>query len=73
MREMTMKTGGKHFRFINSITGNVIYYYSAGDLCKEELHEELERVKAHVAIQNGVFVDTIYWEEIKDESTPHVV
>lgn len=58
----------KHYKFINSKTGNVIYYHSlSSELRPEELKAELERIKAQVATQNGIIWSTIYWEEIKDE------
>ena len=62
-----MKKSSKHYRFINSKTGYVIYYYSIdGDPGPEKIKEELEKVQAKVAIQNGIFVETVFWEEIKD-------
>jgi hypothetical protein len=64
-----METATKHYKFINSKTGNIIYYYSlSGDLTTEQYKEKLEAVKAEVAGNNGVYLDTIYWEEIKDEN-----
>lgn len=58
----------KHYKFINSKTGNVIYYHSLSSaLTSEELKAELEKVKAQVATQNAIIWSTIYWEEIKDE------
>lgn len=61
-------TANKHYKFINSKTGNVIYYHSlSSELSPEELKAELERIKAQVATQNGIIWSTIYWEEIKDE------
>ncbi|MDB5116766.1 MAG: hypothetical protein JWQ79_2258 [Mucilaginibacter sp.] len=63
-----MKTADKHYKFINSRTGYVIYYHSLkNDLPDPEIKKELEKVKAQVATQNEVFYDTIYWEEIKEE------
>jgi len=59
----------KHYKFINSKTGYVIYYYSlSSDLPPDEIKAELEKVKAQVAINNSLFSDTIYFEEIKDEN-----
>ena len=59
----------KHYKFINSKTGYVIYYYSlSSDMPPEEAKIELEKVKAQVATNNSLFWDTIYWEEIKDEN-----
>jgi len=59
----------KHYKFINSKTGNVIYYHSLSSaLTPEELKAELERIKAQVATQNGIIWSTIYWEELKDDN-----
>ncbi len=56
----------KHYKFINSKTGNVLFYHSLNsDMGAAEIKIELEKIKAHVAIQNAVFLDTIYWEEFK--------
>jgi hypothetical protein len=59
----------KHYKFINSKTGYVIYYHTLkGDLREDEIKAELEKIKAKVAVDNSLFWDTIYWEEIKDEN-----
>jgi hypothetical protein len=64
-----MKKSNKHYKFINSKTGYAIYYYSiSDDLEARKVKEELEKVKAQVAIQNGIYLDTVYWEEMKDEN-----
>ncbi|MFD1257656.1 hypothetical protein ACFQ3S_12680 [Mucilaginibacter terrae] len=63
-----METPVKHYKFINSRTENVIYYYTVeGNLNPEQIKEKLNIIKAQVAVTNGVFLDTVYWEEIKDE------
>ena len=63
-----MNTPVKHYKFINSRTDNVIYYYSVdSNLTTEQAKEKLEAIKSQVAASNGVFLDTVYWEEIKDE------
>jgi hypothetical protein len=62
-----MEAAVKHFRFINSKTGYVIFHYTIKeDLAEAELKVELEKIKAEVASQNKVFLSTIYWEEEKD-------
>lgn len=62
-----MDTADKHYKFINSRTGYVIYYHSCnGKLTADELKAELERIKTQVAIQNGIYQGTVYWEEIID-------
>ncbi|GAB2976073.1 hypothetical protein GCM10027049_08510 [Mucilaginibacter puniceus] len=65
-----MGTGAvKHYKFINSKTGNVIYYHSLSiTLTAEELKVELEKVKNRVATENSIFGGTIYWEEIKPDT-----
>lgn len=62
-----MKAAGKHFKFINSKTGYVIYHHTLKTTLNEvEVKTELEKIKAEVATQNKVFLDTIYWEEEKE-------
>jgi hypothetical protein len=57
-----MKVAQKHYKFINSKTGYVIYHYTL----KGDLKVELEKIKANVATKNAIFLDTIYWEEEKE-------
>lgn len=67
-----MKAGNKHFAFINSQTGNNLYYYSLDSILDEEqIKAELDKIKAQVAIQNGLFLDIIYWKEIKEGELNH--
>jgi len=62
-----MKKVSKHYKFINSKTGYAIYYCTINDnLDAEKLKEELEKVKAQVAIKNAIYSGTIYWEEIDE-------
>jgi hypothetical protein len=62
-----MKTAEKRYKFINSETGYVIYYHTQNcDLPEDKLKEELESVKAKVAIKNNIFVGTVYWEVMKE-------
>jgi len=62
-----MKVAEKHYKFINSKTGYVIYHYTLkGDLKETDVKTELEKVKADVATKNAIFLDTIYWEEEKE-------
>lgn len=64
-----MNTADKHFKFINSKTGYVIFYTSLNaGLPTEKLKEELERVKFQVASKNGLYHGTVYWEEIKADN-----
>jgi hypothetical protein len=63
-----MNTAAKHYKFINSRTGYVIFYHSvSADLTADEIKAELEQIKAQVAIKNDIYHGTVYWEELKDE------
>jgi len=63
-----METADKHYKFINSKTGYAIFYHSlSSKLSTGKVKEELEKVKAQVAIKNDIYLDTVYWEEIKEE------
>jgi len=63
-----MSTVDKHYKFINSKTGYVIYYHSVKPgMDAEELKAALEKIKDQVAISNDIYRETVYWEEIKDE------
>ena len=63
-----MNTADKHYKFINSRTGYVIFYHSVSPaLTAEELKAELDKVKSQVAIKNNIYKETVYWEELKDE------
>jgi hypothetical protein len=60
-----MSKGNKHYKFINSETDNVIFYFSvAAD--RSDLHEVLESTKHRLAVENGIFVDNIYYIEEAD-------
>lgn len=64
-----MKAQDKHFKLINSATGYVIYYHTlSSELEKERVKEELEKVKAQVAVKYNIFIETIFWQEIKDDA-----
>ena len=64
-----MKPACKHYKFINSETGYAIYYHTLKtvELATDKIKEELEKVKAQVAIKYNIFVGTVYWEEIKED------
>lgn len=63
-----MKSADKHHKLINSLTGYVIFYHSVNStLSEDKCKEELEKVKIRVAVQNSMPVNTLYWEEIKEE------
>ena len=62
-----MKAAEKRYKFINSETGYVIHYYTLNcEQPEEKLKEELDNVKAQVAIKNNIFVGTVYWEVMKE-------
>ena len=62
-----MKTPDKHYKFINSKTGYVIYHYTIKDgLNEADTKAELEKVRTDVAVKNNIFLSTIYWEEDND-------
>ena len=63
-----MKADKKHYKFINSQTGNAIFYHSLeAGMEEDKIKTELDKVKAQVAIQNNLYVDIVYWEEDKDK------
>lgn len=62
-----MKPGSKQYKFINSETGYIIYYHTIdSNMEKVKIKEELEKVKAQVAVKNNIFSGTVYWEEVKE-------
>ncbi|GAB3920137.1 hypothetical protein [Mucilaginibacter myungsuensis] len=62
-----MKTDSKHYQFVNSQTGNTIYYHSLSiSFTEDELRAELDKIKGQVATQNGLPIGIIYWEEVKN-------
>jgi hypothetical protein len=64
-----MKAGEKHYKCVNSKTGYVIYYHSLGSgLSKDEVKAELEKIRTRVAIQNGIYLETLYWDEMKQDA-----
>jgi len=63
-----METAHKHYKFINSTTGYVIYYHTlTGSFNNDNVKEELEKIKAQVATQYQIPANTLYWEEIIEE------
>ncbi len=64
-----MKPADKHYKFINSKTGYVIYYHSvSSELPNEQVRAQLQEVKAKVAIQNRIYLETVYWEEMREDA-----
>jgi hypothetical protein len=37
-------------------------------LSDEQIRTELEKIRARVAIQNGIYLETLYWEEMKQDA-----
>jgi hypothetical protein len=64
-----MKAGSvKHYKFINSQTGYAIYYHTIVEAAStDQIKAILEKIRVQVAVQNNIFLETIYWEEIKEE------
>jgi hypothetical protein len=63
-----METPAKHYRFVNSNTGNTIYHYSVdANLAPAQVIEQLDVIKAQVAVTNRIFLETVYWEEVRDD------
>jgi hypothetical protein len=52
----------KHFKFINNETDNVIYYLSIA-VDKADMKETLENTRHRLAIENGIYIDSIYYIE----------
>ncbi len=62
-----MKTNLRNYHFVDSQSDNVIAYFSIrADLDELTIKKELEKERNKLASQRGVFVETIYWKEIKD-------
>lgn len=55
----------KHYKFINSETGNVIYFLSVPEASSTS-EIELEAARLKIASENGIFIGNIYY--IPDES-----
>lgn len=62
-----MEADNKHYKFVNSQTGNAIFYHAcSAKLNEDEKRHELDKVKAQVAVKYALFLETIYWEEIPE-------
>jgi hypothetical protein len=57
-----MKKEHKHYKFINNETDNVIYYLSV-PANKADAKEVLESARHKLAIENGIFIESIYYLE----------
>lgn len=57
----------KHYKFINSETGNVIYFLSLPE-SSSAIENELERTRVKIAADNGIYIGSVYFI-IDDETT----
>lgn len=58
-----MEEQQKHYHFINSKTGYKIAYFTIpADTYPDSINELLEKRRKELAIEHGIFFDTIYWE-----------
>ncbi|MGZ3829990.1 MAG: hypothetical protein ACXVAY_13790 [Mucilaginibacter sp.] len=63
-----MKSAEKHYKFINSKTGYAIFYHTLNSKTViEQIKVELEKIRMQVATTNVIPLNTVYWEEIKEE------
>ena len=60
-----MKKDSKHYKFINNETDNVIYFLSVPKDSPDD-KKVLEDTKHKLAIQNGIYINSIYYIEIPD-------
>jgi hypothetical protein len=58
----------KHYKFVNNETDNVIYYLSV-PADKHDAKEMLENTRHKLAIENGIFIESIYYiEDVEKEA-----
>jgi len=60
-----MKKDCKHYKFINNETDNVIYFLSVAK-DNPDSKKVLEDTRHKLAIQNGIYVGSIYYIEIPE-------
>ena len=60
-----MKKDCKHYKFINNETDNVIYFLSVPKDSPDS-KKELEEDRQKLAVQNGIYIDSIYYIEIPE-------
>ena len=60
-----MKKDSKHYKFINNETDNVIYFLSVPEN-SPDCKKVLEDTRHKLAIQNGIYIDSIYYIEIPE-------
>ncbi|WP_040300219.1 hypothetical protein [Arcticibacter svalbardensis] len=62
-----MKSKSKHFRFLNVQNGSVIAYLTVDNMKDEnQLKSFLERERCKLAIQRQDYLESMYWEEIRE-------
>ena len=59
------KDNNKHYKFINSETGNVIYFLSV-PADRNDAKGILESTKHKLAVENGIYIDSIYYTEVQN-------
>jgi len=57
-----MTKASKHYKFINNETDNVIYFLSVS-ADKPDLKDTLENTRHRLAIENGIYIGSIYYIE----------
>ncbi|MFB9845122.1 hypothetical protein [Mucilaginibacter ginsenosidivorans] len=57
-----MTKDAKHYKFINNETGNVIYFLSI-PRAKGDAREILENTRHKLAVENGLYIGSIYYLE----------
>jgi hypothetical protein len=62
-----MSKAHKHYKFINNETDNVIYFLSI-PADKPDMKEILESTKHRLAIENGIYIGSIYYLEETDRN-----
>jgi hypothetical protein len=60
-----MKKDCKHYKFINNETDNVIYFLSVPKDSPDS-KKVLEDARHKLAVQNGIYIDSIYYIEIPE-------
>lgn len=62
-----MKKDSKNYKFINNETGNVIYLLSV-PRDQDDVKSILEDTRHKLAIENGIYIGSIYFIEVSENS-----
>jgi hypothetical protein len=62
---MSKKSKYKNYRFINNETDNIIYLLTI-PADKHDIRETLENTRHQLAVENGIYIDSIYYIEIPE-------